>query len=141
MFYYKNFRYALRILLRLYIENKPLKAKEIAEKEYIPEKFTTKILFYLKKSGLVKSIQGRNGGFAINIPPENVYLIDISKALNDDSFELVECDLNCSKYDNCNAQNFWNFINGCYAKMFSSISLKHILDGTYDKIFPDLSCK
>src|SRR5258708_6773777 len=60
-------RYALRALLYLAARSDPapVQISEIAEAENIPRKFLEQILLELKKTGIVRSLRGRTGGYAL----------------------------------------------------------------------------
>ncbi|KLO23934.1 MULTISPECIES: RrF2 family transcriptional regulator [unclassified Marinitoga] len=132
MFNQKHIRYALRIVLRLYLENKVLSSKEIAQKEFLSYKFTTKILYYLKSKEIIKSIQGRRGGFYAHKPSNELFLLDIIKAFDQD-ISIVVCVENCPKFNNCKAQNFWNWMNKIFYEIIKNVSIKDILEGKYSE--------
>ena len=46
----------------------------------IPRPFLRKILQILTKKGILKSYKGKGGGFVLNVPKEQIFLIDIIKA-------------------------------------------------------------
>jgi Rrf2 family protein len=56
--------------------------KTIAEQEKIPTHFLAKILQQLARKGLLKSSKGPLGGFSLNVPPEDIRLLDIVEALD-----------------------------------------------------------
>jgi Rrf2 family protein len=56
--------------------------KSIAEQENIPTHFLAKILQQLARKGLLKSSKGPLGGFSLNVPPDEIRLLDIIEALD-----------------------------------------------------------
>jgi Rrf2 family transcriptional regulator, cysteine metabolism repressor len=60
----------------------PLTATAIAEKRGIPEKYLVHILLQLKKSGIVNSIRGAQGGYLMAQPADSVTLLDIVVAVD-----------------------------------------------------------
>ena len=58
-------RYALRIMLDLALmdSGKPVRVKEIAERQEISEKYMEQIISVLNKAGYVRSIRGPQGGY------------------------------------------------------------------------------
>jgi Rrf2 family protein len=56
--------------------------KEIAAQARIPKKFLEQLLLALKGAGLVTSIRGKEGGFSLRLPAEEVNLADIVRALD-----------------------------------------------------------
>lgn len=130
----KDIRYSVRILIRLYLEKKPLNSKTISELENIPRKYAMKLLYYLKRSNLVKTIRGRNGGYILVKDPEKIYLIDICSTFNDE-IEIVHCPKDCPNYKVCRARHFWNWLNKNFYKLLSSISIKDIANGNFKDFF------
>jgi len=72
----KKTRYAMLALIRLAKEywKGPVLIKDISEGENIPLKFLENILLDLKKSGILGSKQGKNGGYYLIKKPEEVSL-------------------------------------------------------------------
>lgn len=70
--------YSCRTLLVLslnYTNNKKItKMQDIASEEDMPVKYLVQILNQLKRSGLVKSIRGRQGGYTLAKPPAQISL-------------------------------------------------------------------
>ena len=60
----------------------PLTAVYIAEQRGIPEKYLVHILLQLKRSGIVKSIRGSQGGYLMGRSPDDITLLDIVRAID-----------------------------------------------------------
>ncbi len=58
----------------------PLTRQAIAEAQDIPAKFLEHILADLKRSRLVASVRGAEGGYWLNRPPEQITMADIIRA-------------------------------------------------------------
>ena len=85
-------RYAIRALLHLgdrYGEG-PVQLTEIAEAQNIPAKFLTVILSEMKRAGLVETLRGKEGGYWLARPPEQVTYGEIVR-LTRGSLALVPC--------------------------------------------------
>lgn len=65
-------KYALRALLTLGEEGRPMLISEIAERQHIPKKFLEQILLDLKHHGLVHSKRGKNGGYGLLKDPGEI---------------------------------------------------------------------
>ena len=74
-----KFEYALLALLFLKCEpdEAPVSGRILSEKLKIPYRFLEQILSDLKKAGLVRSVRGYQGGYALNLGPEEISLYDI----------------------------------------------------------------
>ena len=58
---------AIKLMLDLatYSEGDPVRLKDIAKRQRISEKYLEQIIALLHKAGLVKSIRGARGGYAL----------------------------------------------------------------------------
>jgi Rrf2 family protein len=83
-------RYALRAMLCLARENKPLPIRKIAEVERIPRKFLELILLDLKSHGLVLSHRGKTGGYELAKPPDAISFADVLRVI-DGPLALAPC--------------------------------------------------
>jgi Rrf2 family protein len=83
-------RYALRAMLCLAREKKPLPIREIAEVERIPRKFLELILLDLKSHGLVLSHRGKTGGYELAKSPDAISFADVLRVI-DGPLALAPC--------------------------------------------------
>lgn len=72
--------YGLRAAVSLAEADGPVSARELAEREHIPEEFLEKILQKLRKSGVVGSTKGVEGGYTLSRNDVSVW--DILRALD-----------------------------------------------------------
>jgi Rrf2 family protein len=72
---------ALTVLAQNY-DKGPLLISELAEKERIPKKFLEIILLTLKNRGILRSKQGKHGGYSLAKTPEAVTLGDVIRILD-----------------------------------------------------------
>ncbi len=84
--------YAIRICAFLAgkPKGKPISVTKLTELLQIKRPFTQKIIFQLRKSKILGSVQGRNGGVFLIKDPAELSVMDILKAMNFDS-ALNEC--------------------------------------------------
>src|ERR1700742_645932 len=77
-------RYALRALLYLAGRGEagPVQIAEIAEQEKIPRKFLEAILLELKKTGIVRSHRGRQGGYSLGRAAKDISFADVLRVTN-----------------------------------------------------------
>jgi Rrf2 family protein len=80
----KKSEYALRALVCLASPESPamLSIQEIARRERAPKKFLEQVLLALNKAGVVQSIRGKAGGYALRGEPETISLGDIVRAVD-----------------------------------------------------------
>ena len=76
--------YALKALVHLAEahERGLVKIHEIAEEESIPEKFLEGILVTLKNARLVASQRGREGGYRLRRPPEEILVGEVVRIMD-----------------------------------------------------------
>ena len=59
----------------------PVMAKHIAKEHNIPLEYLLKILHQLTRQGLLKSVRGPQGGFALNVSPNDISFLDVIEAI------------------------------------------------------------
>ncbi len=88
----------------------PIGVREIAARQGIPERFLEQLISSLRRSGLVSSHRGAQGGFALAKRPKDISAFDIVEAL-EGPFNPVAClspnDESCEKNAACATQNLW----------------------------------
>jgi Rrf2 family iron-sulfur cluster assembly transcriptional regulator len=76
-------RYAIRALfdIAFYNEGRPTQVKDIAERQSIPPRFLEQIFQDLKRSGIVGSKRGPQGGYSLGRRAVEIRLGDVVRAL------------------------------------------------------------
>ncbi|MGH3239871.1 MAG: RrF2 family transcriptional regulator [Spirillospora sp.] len=75
--------YALRASAELAVAgSRPVTAVQLAEAQQIPPKFLENILGQLRRSGLVRSQRGPEGGYWLARPADKIALADIIRAID-----------------------------------------------------------
>jgi Rrf2 family protein len=74
--------YALRALLTLAASERSLSAEHLAEQQGLPSKFLGAILSDLRRSGLVTSRRGPDGGFHLACDPDTIKIADILRIVS-----------------------------------------------------------
>ncbi len=76
-------KYAIKALIALTrSDGKLLQATDISQEHNIPKKFLDLIFFELRGHGMVHSTRGRQGGYALAVPPENITVAAIIRAVD-----------------------------------------------------------
>lgn len=80
--------YAMRALLDLAVHagGRPAQSREIAARQEIPESYLNQLLVVLRRAGLVRSIRGASGGYALGKEPRLITVEDVVKALHGPNF-------------------------------------------------------
>lgn len=79
--------YTIRTILDLASSGGKRTASEVAESMGIPQNYLAKIFKKLLDGGLVKVVRGRNGGYRLNRPAEEISLYDVI-SLSEKNFEV-----------------------------------------------------
>jgi len=76
--------YALQALIVLtrHHQDGPIKIREIAYEEVLPEKFLEIILLELKNARIVDSVRGANGGYLLRRPPDQIRLSEVIRLID-----------------------------------------------------------
>lgn len=77
--------YACRAVIELArhgLNESPLTATTIAERRSIPEKYLVHILLQLKRSGIVRSVRGAQGGYLLARSADTITLYDLISAID-----------------------------------------------------------
>ena len=130
----KKAEYALMAAKFMALQNsgRMSSAREIAESYQIPYPFVAKVLQSLVRSNLAVSVKGVNGGFSLSRKPDNISLLDIIKAVEND-FKIVDCMQpngsisDCSNFDCCKIKDPLAEIQRKIDKVFVETSLAQIL--------------
>ena len=85
-------RYAFHALLVLaqHEGEEPMMIADIADEAGVPRKFLEQILLGLKKRGIVRSVRGRQGGYALGRPAKDISFADVLR-VTDGPLALSPC--------------------------------------------------
>ncbi len=103
--------YAIRALVYLAMQppGKVTGTKEIADHEGIPNSFLGKVLLQLRRKRLLRSFKGIGGGYELAVPPPEISLLTIVRAVDgDDVFESCVLDnRDCRPSKQCALHESW----------------------------------
>ncbi len=107
----------------------PVRASELAEAADVPPNYMGKILNQLVKSGILRSVRGKKGGFELAIPSEELSLLQVVSQFDDLGLEgkclfgRVECGRNP-----CPAHDRWGEVAHKIVDFFSSTTIADVLE-------------
>ncbi len=130
--------YALRSMVYLakQPEGKITILSEIAEKQDVPKNFLAKILQVLTRAGLVKSHQGVNGGYSIEIPLDSIDLKKVIETVEGPIF-LNRCLIRegeCDRDSFCPIHDVWVEAQSKLMEVLTNTTLEDVIRNN-----PDLS--
>lgn len=115
--------------------NGMLTLPEISSKEGLSLPYAGKLLMKLKKAGLVRAVRGRNGGFILIRPANQIYLREILSALGNSLYGSHHCnrysfdDEACRHQDDCKVGTLWSFFNQHIDSIIEKITLADVAAG------------
>ena len=134
--------YGLRCMLFLarQSDGNSLTLPEFAENEGVSIPYAGKLLMILKKSGLVKAVRGRRGGYALARGPENITLQDIFEVLGQPVFSYGHCDRFtgeneiCIHSGDCSIKSIWQTFEGLMESVLKKVTLADLAAGNISTI-------
>jgi Rrf2 family protein len=131
-------RYGVRLMTALASEfgQRPLFLRDIAASEQISEKYLSLIVIPLRASGLVKSIRGAHGGYALVKDPHDITIYDIVEALEGEIC-LVRCIKQpavCNRTAICPTRDTWSILGDKIRESLNSITLNELIKLKKEKI-------
>lgn len=121
-------RYGLRALLDLAthgVNGTPVYLSDIAKRQGISEKYLEHIFGTLHKSGLVKALRGRKGGYLLTKQPDEITLNEIITVL-EGPCSLVDCVTDvtsCPKTDSCVTREVWSLLGSKIEEVLTGFTL------------------
>ncbi len=67
--------------------DEPVMVKDLAKNVRASESYLARIMLWLSKAGIVKSIRGKKGGFKFKVSPDQITVADIVVAIDSDAAE------------------------------------------------------
>lgn len=124
-------RYALRVMIALAAkEGEQVPLKELASEEEIPYKFLESIMCELAKAGLIESARGKNGGYRLNRPKEEITAADILR-VSETSFAAAACtgeETDCPRAETCKTLPMWRALDGAVEDLLRRYTLQDLLN-------------
>ena len=95
-------RYAVRVMLdlALYGQGEYVKARQIAKRQGISEKYLEQIIAVLNKAGFVRSVRGAQGGYCLAGSPED-YTVGQILRLTEGTLSPAPCLDDCADESGC----------------------------------------
>jgi Rrf2 family protein len=130
-------RYGARAMLELasHYGEGPLELKEIANKENISLKYLEQVIIPLRTAGLIKSVRGSKGGYALAKPPSEICLNEMVEIL-EGPLSLVECLHDpkvCQRVATCVTREIWQKVYDAINGIFCSITLEDLVHRKREK--------
>ena len=125
-------RYGIQTMYDLAVnaDNGPQSIKAIAERGAMPEAYLEQLIAVLKRSGLVISTRGAQGGYILVRKPSEITVGDVLRVLEGD-LSLVDClseEEVCGKACACPSRVVWIKIRDGLNAIVNGITLQDMMD-------------
>lgn len=126
-------RYGLKAMFELALHHGegPISLKSIAESQNVSEHYLEQLIATLRRSGLVKSTRGAQGGYMLASEPKDITVGHILRALEGDiapSQCVVDDDnSNCEMEELCVTRTVWVKIRDSINEVIDSITLEDMI--------------
>lgn len=126
----KTLDYAVRSLT--YMGHRPVvkrSMKEISKHQHIPLSYLAKIMRRLVKKGIIRSMVGPDGGYALRRSPGEINLRDVYEAIEGE-IRMVDCmekDSICVLYETCPQLPVWDRIQVSMIKILEDTTLEDLI--------------
>jgi Rrf2 family transcriptional regulator, iron-sulfur cluster assembly transcription factor len=104
---------------------------EIAERQHISLPYLEQLFQRLRKAGLVESVRGRTGGYALSAAPETIRIAAILAAV-EEPVKMTRCqggETGCVGHERCLTHDLWSALGDHIAAFLDGITLQDVLDG------------
>ncbi|MDP8321405.1 MAG: Rrf2 family transcriptional regulator [Candidatus Stygibacter australis] len=126
--------YALRAMIELALtgDEQPLSITELSSRQHLPSKYLERLFALLRKSELVTSKKGINGGYLLARKAETITLQDVMQAVEESHYHSYcrhqKDDAEYCQGISCHLRGFWDRIGTDLESYFSSINLQKIIN-------------
>ena len=126
--------YGLRCMLQLAQRvGQAMRIEEIARLEGLSKAYVAKIMFPLRRAGLVLSVRGVQGGYLLTRPPESITLTEVLVALEATEVDEGFCRTHrgncprCVHMPDCGIRAMWLLVTERVYRALSRITLAQLL--------------
>ncbi len=122
-------RYGLRAIVDLAVHEKDgqVSLNSVAARQGLSENYLEQLFSSLKKSGLVKSIRGAQGGYLLAKPAAKITVGDVLRSLEGTlcPVECIDLDIpsSCERSDTCVTATVWTKLRDAIDEVVDSITI------------------
>jgi Rrf2 family protein len=123
--------YALRALCGLAYSDRPVTTADLAAEQNLPENFLVTILNDLRKSDLVVSRRGADGGYVLSRPASEIRLADVIRPLDGPLAEVRGLRPEATTYEGSaeNLQTVWVAVRASLRSVLEKTTIADIVSG------------
>lgn len=105
-------------------------SSQIARKQQIPEPYLDQLLTILRKSGLIRSRSGPQGGHALAKPANEISLAEVVISLEGTIAPISCLNMNdgCSRIGTCAPRDVWQAVEKAIMGVLSTITIQELVN-------------
>lgn len=110
----------------------PVSLRSIAEKQDISENYLEQLMAVLRKSGLVESVRGAQGGYMLAAAPQEINVGDVIRVL-EGPIAPMECvsensKKDCGRAGTCASRLVWERVRDSITKVLDGFTLSDMVE-------------
>lgn len=123
-------RYGLRAIIDLSLNSNGdyVSLISIAERQDISKNYLEQVFSALRKTGIVKSVKGSQGGYLLNGKTSEIKVGDVLRALEGDLSVVKDEENINNKIERCIKKNLWDKIDEQVFKVIDNITLEDLIN-------------
>ena len=123
--------YAIRAMTELAVADGPVTAERIAAAQQLPLRYLIGILGDLRRTRLVQSQRGPDGGFTLSRPADQISLADIFRAIDGPLAEVHDLSLTTLEYrpPATELRTVWMAVRASLRRVLETVSLADLAAG------------
>jgi Rrf2 family protein len=131
----KSEEYGLRLVMLLATNGGQLTIRELAEHERLPEPTVAKVIARLRRADIVRAERGRNGGYSLDRPAEQISIARVVEAFDDRMYDPGFCDRMspgdeaCTHSGSCGLRPVWRGLTAVIADFLAGITVADVIAG------------
>lgn len=135
----KSLGYAIHAVIYMATRGEPkfVKASEVAKECGLSVSYMMKILQALRRAGVVNSIIGVKGGYALAKPLKDITLYDLVVAIEPSKKEIcyLSTEIGCKFRQDCLVRGLFGDVNEKVKEYLRSVNLQDVVDSVGDRIY------
>ena len=130
----KHEEYGLRLVTQLAGRQDQVAIREMAAFEGLPETTVAKVVARLRKAGLVSSERGRNGGYTLTLPPDEITLAQVVEAFGSGVYDGDFCARmssggDCAHDEKCGLRPVWHGLGAVIGNFLAGVTVADLVQG------------
>jgi Rrf2 family protein len=123
--------YAIRAMSELAASNSPVTAQDIALAQDLPLRYLLGILGDLRRTRLVQSQRGPDGGFTLAQPADQITLADVFRAIDGPLAEVHDLSLTTLEYKGpaADLRRVWLAVRASLRRVLETVTLADVAAG------------